>query len=151
MLKLMGLRKKFRVSVEEYEHKLASKSQTPLGGEVPDPVPLEPPVGYFKQPSMIERVRDMVRSEHLRIAAEAAGAETFDEADDFEVEDDPEPISAYEFERHFEPPVEVPGATRGAPGGAAEVAPGGEGSGVTPIAGATGGEAAPISEPAKAG
>lgn len=72
-----------------------------LGRELLDPVPVAPPVGWFKQPSMFDQVRDMVRGEHLRMYAEAQGAETFDEANDFDVEDDLHPVSPYEAE--FEP------------------------------------------------
>ena len=72
-----------------------------LGRELPDPVPLAPPVGWFKQPSMFDHVRDMVRSEHLRMYAEAQGAETWEEAQDFDVEDETIPTSIYEGD--FEP------------------------------------------------
>lgn len=71
------------------------------GRELLDPVPVAPPVGWFKQPSMFDQVRDMVRGEHLRIYAESQGAETFDDANDFDVEDDMHPISPYEAD--FEP------------------------------------------------
>lgn len=71
------------------------------GRELLDPRPLAPPVGYQKQPSMIEHIRAMVRSEALRQAAEAHGAESFEDADDFDVGDDYDPTSPYEGE--FEP------------------------------------------------
>lgn len=66
----------------------------------PDPIPMAPPVGYMKQESMAEIVRRMVRSEHLRLAADAAGLESFDEAEDFDVGDD-DPSSPYE--EQFDP------------------------------------------------
>ena len=72
-----------------------------LGRELPDPVPVAPPVGWFKQPSMFDQVREMVRGEHLRMYAEAQGAETFEEAQDFDVDDEMFPTSEYEGE--FEP------------------------------------------------
>lgn len=102
----VGPRKVFRTSVDRFLRKLSLKRQTVDGAEVPSDVPIAPPVGYKKQPTMVEHIRNMVRSEQLRIAAEAAGAETFEEADDFDIDDDLEPISAYEFERFFEPPAE---------------------------------------------
>lgn len=71
------------------------------GAEVLDPRPMAPPVGYKREPSLMEKVRAMVRSEQFRMAAEAAGAETFEEADDFEVGDDYDPTSPYE--EVFEP------------------------------------------------
>jgi len=64
------------------------------GREKPDPRPLAPPVGYIKQPSMWEQVREMVRRE-LSDAAVEVGAESFEEADDFEVGDF-DPRSPYE-------------------------------------------------------
>jgi len=66
------------------------------GREKPDPTPMEPPIGFNRQPSLAEQIRTMVRSEALRQAAEKAGAESFEEADDFEVGDDYDPSSPYE-------------------------------------------------------
>lgn len=67
------------------------------GSEILDSRPMEPPVGYKAQPSLSEQIRAMVRSEQLAAAAEAGGAETFDEADDFDVPDDPiDPSTPYE-------------------------------------------------------
>lgn len=83
------------------------KPLTAEGYEIPDPVPMAPPVGYKKQPSMIEIVRDMVRSEHLRRYAEGKEQDTFEEADDFDVDDDPDPLTKYEAE--FEPIENVKG------------------------------------------
>jgi len=59
-------------------------------------IPMAPPVGYVQQPSMIEIVRQQIRSEHLRLQALQAGMETFEEADDFDVEDDFDPSTPYE-------------------------------------------------------
>lgn len=72
-----------------------------MGRELPDPVPMAPPIGWFKQPSMFDQVRQMVRGEHLRMYAEAQGAETFEEAQDFDVDDEMFPVSPYEGD--FEP------------------------------------------------
>lgn len=73
------------------------------GREVLDPTPMEPPLGWKRQPSLAEQIRDMVRSEQLRAAAEAQGMETFEEADDFEVDDDYDPSTP--FENDFDPPI----------------------------------------------
>lgn len=97
------MRTKFRLPFTSYELKLAHRDQTVLGQEIPDPVPVAPPLGYVKQPSMVEHIRQMIRSEKLRLEAEQAGMESFEEADDFEVEDDPEAFSPYEWEPSFEP------------------------------------------------
>jgi len=66
------------------------------GHEIPDPTPMAPPVGFMERPSMVDIIRNMVRSEALRQAAEQSGSETFEDADDFEVGDDYDPSSPYE-------------------------------------------------------
>lgn len=66
------------------------------GREIPDPVPMQPPIGYKATPSIMDQVRDMIKSESLRLAAQQSGMETFEEADDFEVGDDYDPSSPYE-------------------------------------------------------
>lgn len=83
------------------------------GHEVVDNTPMAPPVGYKHVPSMVDIIRAQIRAEKLRLEAEEAGLETFDEADDFEVGDDYDPTSPYE--EQFEP-VAVPpsAATTGA-------------------------------------
>ena len=68
---------------------------------MPDPDPLEPPIGYKRQPSLAEQIREMVRSERLRQEMDSAGVETFEESDDFDVGDDFDPTSPYEAD--FEP------------------------------------------------
>lgn len=81
--------------------KLGAGYLDPLGRELPNPTPLQPPVGFKREPTIAERVREMVRSERLRQEALSAGAETFEEADDFDVGDDYDPTSPYE--EVFEP------------------------------------------------
>lgn len=82
-----------------------SRRLTEDGQEILDPTPVAPPVGFVRQPSLAEQIRQMVRSEKLALEAEAAGFETFEEADDFNVGDDYDPRSP--FEEHFEPtPIE---------------------------------------------
>lgn len=78
-----------------------NKPLTPDGRELLDPTPMAPPVGYKRQPSLAEQIREMVRSERLAADLEAAGYETFDEAEDFEIGDDYDPTSPYE--QHFDP------------------------------------------------
>lgn len=75
--------------LEEYLNK--------LGEEMPNSTPVAPPVGFVKAPSMVDHLRAMVRSELLRREVVAAGVESFDEADDFEIADDPiDPSTPYE-------------------------------------------------------
>lgn len=66
------------------------------GRELPDPVPLAPPVGWHANPSMFETMRQMIRSEAVRAYAEAQGDESFEEAQDFDVEDEEFPQSPHE-------------------------------------------------------
>lgn len=97
------LRRIFRTSDEAYAAKLKAKRQTPGGGELNDATPMAPPIGFTKQISLHDQMREMIRSERLRQEAEAQGMDTPEEADDFDIEDDDEPLSAYEYERYFEP------------------------------------------------
>jgi hypothetical protein len=55
------------------------------GLEYPSNVPYEPTVD-IRPPSLTERVKEMVRSELFESMAEAAGHETFEDADDFDLE-----------------------------------------------------------------
>lgn len=70
--------------------------------ETPDPTPVAMPAGFKRPETLEERIRRLVRSERFAAEMEAAGFETFDEADDFDVEDDrPDPATPYEL--HFDP------------------------------------------------
>lgn len=67
------------------------------GTEKMDPVPVAPPLGYKREPSMFDHMRSLIRSEMLRQAL-AEDWETPEEADDFEVGDDYDPRSGFEVE-----------------------------------------------------
>ena len=84
-----------------------------LGRELLDPTPMAPPIGYKRQPSLVEQIRKMVRDERLAADLAASGVETFEEADDFDVQDDYDPKSPFEY--NFDPPVEPPKAAPPAP------------------------------------
>lgn len=89
------------------------------GQEYPDPVPLEPPVGFVAPPDLMTMIRTMIRSEQFRQAADTLDFETFEESDDFDLDDDPlDPLT--EYERVFEPPPEAPPAPGAAPQDAAK-------------------------------
>lgn len=68
-----------------------------------DPVPMAPPVGYRREPSLMEKIQMMVLKDKVdRLQAEL-GADTPEEAEDFDVEDaeyPSDPVSPHEFERH---------------------------------------------------
>lgn len=84
------MRRPVRLTREEYLAKLTARGLHPDGTPILDPTPIAPPIGYKKHPSMVEIVRDMVRSEKLAAEAAAAGHETFEESEDFAVGDDGE-------------------------------------------------------------
>jgi len=101
--KLLELfRPRHRLTPEEYAKKLLSKGLHPDGSPILDPTPLAPPIGYKKAPSMVEIVRDMVRSEKLAQAAREAGHETFEESEDFDVGDEPDVMTS-PWENQYEP------------------------------------------------
>lgn len=81
-------------------------TMTKLGYSRLDPTPIAPPLGYKKQPSLVEQIRHMVKSEALAAAAAAAGAETFEESEDFEVDDELGVIDPHSpWENDFDPPA----------------------------------------------
>lgn len=65
------------------------------GEEILNPTPMQPPVGYKKQPSLLDTIREQVRAYHQsNIDMEP---ETEEEADDFDIPDDPiDPHSRWE-------------------------------------------------------
>lgn len=94
-----------RWDLDEYlEGSHKNKTLTPEGGEVLDPTPIAPPIGYTRTPSLSEQIRMMVRSEKLAQEARDAGHETFEEADDFDIGEDYEPNSPYQA--NFDPMTE---------------------------------------------
>lgn len=68
------------------------------GRELPDPTPVEVPLGYRAPKPLQELIKDMIRVQMSQYA-EAQGLETFEEADDFDVGDDLDfdPRSEYEL------------------------------------------------------
>lgn len=66
------------------------------GREVLDPTPMAPPIGYRPQATMVDIIHAQIRSAQLAKEAQEAGFETFEEADDFDVDDDFDPSSPYE-------------------------------------------------------
>jgi len=74
------------------------KSKFSRATEKLDPTPLEIPVGFQRPPSLQEQIQRLVRVE-LSDKAAAAGAETFEESEDFG-EDDDDPGTPYELHYH---------------------------------------------------
>lgn len=72
------------------------------GNEVGDPVPMAPPLHMTRPLSLSEQIKQMVRRE-LSEVAHNQGFETFEESDDFDIDDDPlDPQTPYEAV--FDPP-----------------------------------------------
>lgn len=84
-----------------------------FGREIPDSRPVAVPAGWERPLSLHDQIKRFIRAQMSQDAA-AAGDETFEEADDFDIDDeDPLPVSMYE----------VPEAVPEAPGGVKEVDP----------------------------
>lgn len=67
------------------------------GREIPNPNPLEIPAGFKRPDTLAEQVRRLVKSSLLAEQAQDQGFETFEESEDFEIDDDMfDPSSPYE-------------------------------------------------------
>lgn len=63
------------------------------GKEILNPTPMQPPLGYKPQKSLHEQIREQImQMNHLH----DNDPETEEEADDFDIEDDPQPQSRWE-------------------------------------------------------
>lgn len=75
------------------------------GWEIPDPTPLEVPLHWKRPPTLQDTIRQFIRTE-LSNQAVDQGAESFEEADDFDMDEEPDPLSAYEMrEMQEESPI----------------------------------------------
>lgn len=96
-----------QTDLEEYLRQPRMVSQQDMnhdkyGREIPDPVPMAPPVGYTPPFSMVAHLKEIVRRELSEVAA-SQELETYEDADDFDIEDDPiDPHTPYEAV--FDPP-----------------------------------------------
>lgn len=75
------------------------------GKEVLDPRPIAPPVGFVERDSITDRLRELIAGERMRRTAELREMDSFEEADDFDVDDDPIPMRDTPYENDFDPPV----------------------------------------------
>lgn len=74
------------------------------GWEIPDPVPMAPPLGFTKPLSMFDQMRAQIRAEHTRLRALELEelAETAEQANDFDVDEDIENQPSL-YEEKFDP------------------------------------------------
>jgi len=77
----------FRTTTKHNRH-------TEDGLEVLNPIPMQPPLGYKAAPSLSDTIRQQVIA--AKRLAELEMVESEEEADDFEVDDDPIPHSPWE-------------------------------------------------------
>lgn len=81
------------------------------GRELPDSTPLAVPLNWKRPPSLQEMIKQHIRTE-MSLSAQDQGMESFEEADDFDVDEDPDPLSQYELremaEERPKPRVEAP-------------------------------------------
>lgn len=66
------------------------------GREIPDSRPVEMPLNFRRPLSLNEQIQRMIR-EQLSQAADQQGFETFEESDDFDVDEEEEPESPHEL------------------------------------------------------
>lgn len=73
---------------------LSEERHNAAGEEILDPTPKQPPLGHKRTVPLREQIMQQVRL--MKRLEDDAIAETEDEADDFEIGDDFEPLSKYE-------------------------------------------------------
>lgn len=101
------------------------------GREVPNPMPVAPPVGYISEPTIMDRLSQMLDKRLAALLEAQALEETEAEANDFEIDEDEEIRSIYEISLQDEfPAIPAP-----APGSVDPIVPV---SDVPPQAGSTG-------------
>lgn len=86
----------------------------PDGREVLNPLPMAPPVGYRPEPTIQELVHQMILRHHAGLA-EDEEVDTIEDAEDFDIPDELEPMSMYEVEMVEEFPEVPPEKPEAAP------------------------------------
>lgn len=102
------------------------------GKEYGDPLPMAPPVGFSNPPDLMEMMRQMLRNEQYQARLDAEGFDTFEEAGDFDVDDDPPPPLTLHEALLASPPAVPPASPAPPPASAPQVTAaveGGEGAG----------------------
>lgn len=86
--------------------KLTTSYLNEFGEEVNNPKPMAIPSGLKRPPTLQEQIKRVLRTELSRQVSEQ-GMETFEEAFDFDVDEDPEPMGKYDV-MEDEVPLTVP-------------------------------------------
>lgn len=91
----MGRKKKIPTDApNDPGEKRAPLRHNKSGEEVLDPIPLQPPLGYKRTPTLSEQIAQQVRQMKYEDLMDLE--ETDEEADDFEIGEDHEPLSKWE-------------------------------------------------------
>lgn len=94
------------IDPEMIEFAYTREGRRVFGRELPNPIPMEPPLGFTNPEPIHEMIARMVRTQ-VSAAAAAEEQETFEEADDFDIDDDAaDPYSPWE--EQFEPDMAWP-------------------------------------------
>lgn len=76
----------------------AARALSPNGREALDPTPVAIPVGFKRPPSLEEQIKRLVADRDIQRSLSEAGIETFEEANDFDIPDDPPDPAALDEE-----------------------------------------------------
>lgn len=77
------------------------------GHEIMDNTPIAVPTRFRRSLTLQEQIQLMIKRDMSRLAQQN-GYETYEEADDFDVDDDPEMKSPYQLDDEIVPPGSVP-------------------------------------------
>lgn len=91
-----------RADYSKFDAETGVQTHDSNGNEIPDPTPMQPPIGFTRQDPLSVRIREMIVGHKLAEEARTAGAETFEEADDFAVGDDWEAEQHSPYEANFD-------------------------------------------------
>lgn len=72
------------------------------GAEIPDPTPIELPAGFSIPETIAQSIQRLVRGAVSR-AAHEQGLETFEESEDFDLDDEEDDDKHSRYETHFDP------------------------------------------------
>lgn len=86
------------------EHMRGMCSYNERGEEILDPTPIALPVGFTRPRSLQDTMKKLVQDELIRRDLQAHEIETFEEADDFDVEEQ-DPLESTPYEDCFEPAI----------------------------------------------
>lgn len=81
--------------MQEQEKRMVRSILNNAGEEVPDPEPIEIPAQFLTRPSTLAELRRMFNIAQMEAAQ--SGRETFEEADDFDIPDEPVVASRWEI------------------------------------------------------